>query len=456
MMCHLQVLVSRTAPALFFCGISKQKQRYIANCRCLHGAAPHLGAGPLVGGDNVEDARHDALAQAVGNPRLQEALVHSRPPAAAVAAAQWRVRHLPCLRARTTFHDIMMVNIIIISHAFLPIKARCVCRQAAGKGCQNPTPCWTRQIQARPNQPWARCSEFIPPPGACIIIMYIKSVILLHTWPYMFPALYISIYPCHSVDCSAGSCACEEKIAMQENSCIMNKQLHACKVSHNGLQHLEFCELYLSVAQTGLQSGKFCLSQFELARDMSHEKKSLDHWVTDCKPNYHSRDDDEHCVLTSFLTHTCQDNFWQQSKGICCTWRSATTFLRELVPRKTITMRPGPQPRSAIVSCRRSHITCDNMSCGSQCLPPEPSSFCPNQHKPLLNFWPHLWTYVSAGVHGPVWQISNGSGSEAVAALSCFPAIQKCFVMWQNPSCTSNTLRAMCFFTQILSLHCLV
>ena len=34
------------------------------------------------------------------------------------------------------------------------------------KGCQNTTPCWTRQIQARPNQPWARCSVFIPPPAS--------------------------------------------------------------------------------------------------------------------------------------------------------------------------------------------------------------------------------------------------------------------------------------------------
>ena len=48
---------------------------------------------------------------------------------------------------------------------FLP-KARCVCRQAACKSCQIPTPCWTRQIQARPNQPWARCSVLVPPPAS--------------------------------------------------------------------------------------------------------------------------------------------------------------------------------------------------------------------------------------------------------------------------------------------------
>ena len=34
------------------------------------------------------------------------------------------------------------------------------------KGYQNPTPCWTRQIQARPNQPRVRCSVFIPPPAS--------------------------------------------------------------------------------------------------------------------------------------------------------------------------------------------------------------------------------------------------------------------------------------------------
>lgn len=28
-------------------------------------------------------------------------------------------------------------------------------RRAAGKGCQDSPPCWTRQMQASPNQPWA-------------------------------------------------------------------------------------------------------------------------------------------------------------------------------------------------------------------------------------------------------------------------------------------------------------
>jgi hypothetical protein len=37
--------------------------------------------------------------------------------------------------------------------------------QTSCKGCHNPTPHWTRQIQARPNQPWARCSVITPPPA---------------------------------------------------------------------------------------------------------------------------------------------------------------------------------------------------------------------------------------------------------------------------------------------------
>ena len=35
----------------------------------------------------------------------------------------------------------------------------------ACKGCQTPTPCWTRQIQARPSRPWAQCSVFVPHPA---------------------------------------------------------------------------------------------------------------------------------------------------------------------------------------------------------------------------------------------------------------------------------------------------
>ena len=34
------------------------------------------------------------------------------------------------------------------------------------KAATHPTPGWTRQIQERPNQPWARCSKFVPPPAS--------------------------------------------------------------------------------------------------------------------------------------------------------------------------------------------------------------------------------------------------------------------------------------------------
>ncbi len=55
---------------------------------------------------------------------------------------------------------------LIILHAFPAKRQGASCRQAAVKGCHNPTPCWTCQIQARPNQPWARGSVFIPPPAS--------------------------------------------------------------------------------------------------------------------------------------------------------------------------------------------------------------------------------------------------------------------------------------------------
>lgn len=44
---------------------------------------------------------------------------------------------------------------------------------------------------------------------------------------------------------------------------------------------------------------------------------------------------------------------WQQRSHAC---RSAKTFLRVVVPRKTTTIRPGPHPTSATVSHSRSHI----------------------------------------------------------------------------------------------------
>ena len=37
---------------------------------------------------------------------------------------------------------------------------------SCSKDCQIPAPCRARQIQARPDQPWAWCSVFIPPPAS--------------------------------------------------------------------------------------------------------------------------------------------------------------------------------------------------------------------------------------------------------------------------------------------------
>jgi hypothetical protein len=48
---------------------------------------------------------------------------------------------------------------------FLP-RGKVRLQASCSKGCQDPTPCWSRQIQARPNQPWAWCSVFIPPPAS--------------------------------------------------------------------------------------------------------------------------------------------------------------------------------------------------------------------------------------------------------------------------------------------------
>ena len=59
---------------------------------------------------------------------------------------------------------------------FLP-RGKVRVQTSCSKGCQNPTP---RQIQARPNQPWARCSVFIPPPasrGQLVKFNHLKSEI---------------------------------------------------------------------------------------------------------------------------------------------------------------------------------------------------------------------------------------------------------------------------------------
>ncbi len=40
-----------------------------------------------------------------------------------------------------------------INCTFFLQAARCICKEAACKGCQNPVPCFMRQIQASPNHP---------------------------------------------------------------------------------------------------------------------------------------------------------------------------------------------------------------------------------------------------------------------------------------------------------------
>ena len=93
----------------------------------------------------------------------------SPPPCSALSASQTP----PSTRPRSVvshlaaLHLCLRIMIIIILKAPCSScqKARCICRQAA---VQNPSPCWTRQIQARPNQPWAGCSvcnTATPPAG---------------------------------------------------------------------------------------------------------------------------------------------------------------------------------------------------------------------------------------------------------------------------------------------------
>jgi hypothetical protein len=62
---------------------------------------------------------------------------------------------------------VALAIIIIITRYSCQKRQGASCRQAARKGCQVSTPCWTRQIQARPSQPpWARCSVFVPAPAS--------------------------------------------------------------------------------------------------------------------------------------------------------------------------------------------------------------------------------------------------------------------------------------------------
>jgi hypothetical protein len=69
-------------------------------------------------------------------------------------------------------------NSIIITH-FACLETRCL-QTSCKEDAKLLPPCWTRQIQVRPNHPWARCSAFIPPPptGAKKLSIYINQVLV--------------------------------------------------------------------------------------------------------------------------------------------------------------------------------------------------------------------------------------------------------------------------------------
>ena len=60
----------------------------------------------------------------------------------------------------------IITSIITIMNTLFLHRGKVRLQTSCSKGCQNPTPCWTRQIQARPNHLWARCSVFISPPAS--------------------------------------------------------------------------------------------------------------------------------------------------------------------------------------------------------------------------------------------------------------------------------------------------
>ncbi len=91
-----------------------------------------------------------------------------------------------------------LLLLLLILHAFAAKRQGASCRQAAVEGCHNPTPCWTRQIQARHNQPWARCSVFISPPASRgQLVKYVQvtckpsrstwAVHTVHLWTQLWP-----------------------------------------------------------------------------------------------------------------------------------------------------------------------------------------------------------------------------------------------------------------------------
>ncbi len=80
-------------------------------------------------------------------------------PLAGVCSCALNPPALPCLSLRSKGRS--EICIILIIHRFLPKGKVCLANKLQLKGCRNPTPCWTRQIQASTG-----CSLFIPPPPA--------------------------------------------------------------------------------------------------------------------------------------------------------------------------------------------------------------------------------------------------------------------------------------------------
>ena len=79
----------------------------------------------------------------------------------------------------------MQSNFILFSsYTLLLPRGKVRLQTSCIKGCQNPNPCWTRQIQARPDQPWARCSVFIPPPAGAN-----RGSVIIHRKMLLFPIL---------------------------------------------------------------------------------------------------------------------------------------------------------------------------------------------------------------------------------------------------------------------------
>ncbi len=107
------------------------------------------------------------------------------------------------VHSRPLYEQIEVSSAIPLHHIFLhafPAKRQgASCRQAAVEGCQNPTPCWTRQIQARPNQPRARCSVFLPPPASRGQMWYKMEHSLLHRVRIEFDRLCVLYCRCWRV-----------------------------------------------------------------------------------------------------------------------------------------------------------------------------------------------------------------------------------------------------------------